>query len=76
MDFAKMMRPLFSRALAEHEILMAESKAERHLRKTGWMKIYRTEEAFNDTASERTLAGKLGLAHRVVNTAQARELEP
>src|SRR5262245_32771749 len=75
MKFAKLMRPLFAEALAEHEALIAESKAERYLRKTGWLKLYRTEEAFKQTEAERTLATELKLPYRVVDTTQARELE-
>ena len=37
------MRPLFARAVAEHEALMAEAGAERYLRKDGWIKLYRSE---------------------------------
>ncbi|HTS41502.1 MAG TPA: FAD-dependent oxidoreductase [Xanthobacteraceae bacterium] len=76
MQFAKLMRPLFERALAEHEELMAESKAERYLRKTGWLKLYRTEAAFADTAPERKLATQLQLPHQVLDSAGARALEP
>jgi len=76
MQFAKLMRPLFERALAEHEELMAESKAERYLRKTGWLKLYRTEAAFADTAPERKLAAQLQLPHQVLDSAGARALEP
>ena len=47
LKFAKLMRPLFARALPEHEALMAESKSERYLRKTGWIKLYRTEKALD-----------------------------
>ena len=39
-------RPLFARALAEHETLMEEAGATRYLRKTGWLKVYRSERAF------------------------------
>src|SRR5215831_16812553 len=37
------MRPLFARALAEHEALMAEARAGRYLRRTGWLKLYRSD---------------------------------
>src|SRR5438874_743207 len=46
LEFAELMRPLFSRALAEHETLLAEAGAERYLRKNGWLKLYRSEKAF------------------------------
>ncbi len=76
MKFAKLMRPLFARALPEHEALLAESNAERYLRKTGWLKLYRTEAAFAGTAQERALATQLNLAHRVLDAAETRALEP
>ncbi len=44
---ARANRPLFARALAEHETLMQESGATQYLRKTGWMKLYRDERAFD-----------------------------
>ncbi len=63
--FAEAMRPLFSRAVGEHEALMAEAGATRYLRKDGWIKLYRSDEAFAATARERELAAELGLDHRV-----------
>ena len=76
LKFAKLMRPLFARALAEHEVLIAESKSERYLRKTGWIKLYRTESAFAETERERELATQLKLPHRVLDSAATRALEP
>src|SRR5215470_17142071 len=46
-ETARLMRPLFARALAEHEALLAEAGAERYLRKTGWLKLYRSDRAFD-----------------------------
>src|SRR6202012_2198661 len=37
------MRPLFGRAIAEHEALMAEAGAEHLMRRTGWLKLYRRD---------------------------------
>ena len=76
MEFADLMRPLFSRAVAEHEALMAESGAERYLRKDGWLKLYRSAAAFEATAPERELATKYGLTLRVLDVAAAQALEP
>ena len=45
-ETARLIRPLFSRAVAEHEALMAEAGATHYLRKTGWLKIYRGEKSF------------------------------
>jgi len=75
-EFAKLMRPLYARAVAEHETLMAESGAERYLRRDGWMKLYRSDSSFNATARERELAGALGQTHKVLDPGQARSLEP
>jgi D-amino-acid dehydrogenase len=75
-EFAETMRPLFARALSEHEALMAESGATRYLRKDGWIKLYRSDASFAATAREREFAGKLGLAHRVMSGEEARVLEP
>jgi D-amino-acid dehydrogenase len=76
LSFAEDMRPLFSRAVAEHEALMADAGAARYLRKTGWLKLYRSDAALENTRRERELAGKLGLNHRVLSGEEARALEP
>ncbi|MCX7311585.1 MAG: FAD-dependent oxidoreductase [Hyphomicrobiales bacterium] len=74
--FAEAMRPLFSRAVSEHEALMAESGAARYLRKDGWIKLYRSDEAFAASARERELAETLGLQQRALNVDETRALEP
>jgi D-amino-acid dehydrogenase len=76
LTFAETMRPLFARAVVEHEALMAEADATRYLRKDGWLKVYRSAETFSATARERELADKLGLRHRVLGGEDARALEP
>ena len=70
------MRPLFSRAVAEHEALMAESGAERYMRHTGWLKLYRSDKGLAGTARERALAAELGMPLRVLDVEAARALEP
>jgi len=74
--FAEAMRPLFSRAVAEHEVLMTEAGATRYLRKDGWIKLYRSDRAFADTARERELADKLGLKQRALTVEETQALEP
>jgi D-amino-acid dehydrogenase len=76
MAFAEAMRPLFARALPEHEALIAEAGAGRYLRKTGWLKVYRSDESFADTAPERELATRLGLPHQVLDPDGVQALEP
>ncbi len=76
LEFAELMRPLFSRAIAEHESLMTEAGATRYLRKDGWIKLYRSEAAFADTTREREVAAKFGLEQRVLDPDATRVLEP
>jgi D-amino-acid dehydrogenase len=72
----RMMRPLFERAIVEHETLMAEAGASRYLRHTGWLKLYRSDHGFAGTARERALAADLGLPVRALDVDAARALEP
>jgi D-amino-acid dehydrogenase len=75
-EFAELMRPLFSRAVAEHEALMAESDATGYLRKNGWLKLYRSDAAFGEAGRERELAAKFNLPHVVLDPNGALVLEP
>jgi D-amino-acid dehydrogenase len=76
LETARVMRPLFARAVAEHEALLAEAGASRYLRKEGWLKLYRSERAFDALKGELALAQDLGIPHRALTTEAARELEP
>ena len=73
---ARLIRPLFARAVAEHEALMAESGGSHLLRKTGWLKLYRSERSFAALAPEFDLAAKFGLPLQMLDTAGAQALEP
>ena len=76
LEFAEAMRPLYSRAVSEHETLMAEAGAGRYLRKTGWLKVYRSDASFAAGVRERDYASELGLSHHDLGTEEARALEP
>ena len=75
-ETARLNRPLFARAMAEHEVLMAEAGATRYLRKTGWLKVYRSERAFAALKREFDLAAEFGLPLRTLDAAAVHELEP
>ncbi len=75
-ETARVMRPLFARAVGEHEMLMAEAGAARLMRKTGWLKIYRHDESFAATEHEREIAEHFGIPIRVLDPDGARTLEP
>jgi D-amino-acid dehydrogenase len=73
---ARLIRPLFARAVPEHEALMAESGTAHFLRKTGWLKIYRRERSFAALRREFDLAAQFGLPLQALDTAGAQALEP
>jgi D-lysine oxidase len=75
-ETARLIRPLFSRAVAEHEALMAEAGATHYLRKTGWLKVYRGDRSFAALSPEFDLAAKFNLPLKVLDTAGAQALEP
>ena len=75
-ETAHAMRPLYARAVAEHEALMAESRRQRYLRRNGWLKLYRSDRAFAAQARELELATSLGIANVPLDRDAARALEP
>lgn len=75
-ETARVMRPLFARAVAEHEALLAESNAMHYLRKAGWLKIYRRNDTFASLAPELALASEFGIPHFPLDVEGARALEP
>ena len=75
-ETARVMRPLFARAVHDHEVLLADAQASPLLRKNGWLKLYRTDEGFAALARELELAREFDLPFRVLDTAGAQELEP
>jgi len=75
-ETARLIRPLMARAVAEHETLLAEAGAGHYLRKTGWLKIYRSERAFAALKPEFDLAAEFGLPLQAMDVAGARALEP
>jgi D-amino-acid dehydrogenase len=73
---AHLIRPLFARAIVEHETLMQEAGAGHYLRKTGWLKLYRSEQSFAALKEEFDLAAEFGLSLQALDTDGARALEP
>src|SRR5262249_39077606 len=75
-ETARVMRPLFERALADHEALLTESRANRYLRKDGWLKVYRSDAGLAAISSELLLAAEFGIPHQVLDRDGAQALEP
>ena len=75
-ETARLIRPLYARAVVEHETLMAEAGAAHYLRKTGWLKVYRSTRTFLALKPEIDLAAQFGLPLQIMDTAGAQALEP
>jgi D-amino-acid dehydrogenase len=75
-ETAQLMRPLFARAVGEHEQLAVEASAERYLSHRGWLKLYRTNGAFAALAPELELAARFGIANVPLDPDAALALEP
>jgi D-amino-acid dehydrogenase len=76
LETSQVMRPLFARAVAEHEALAAEASAVCYFRRTGWLKLYRSERAFAGLKRELDLAKSLGIANVPLERDAALALEP
>jgi D-amino-acid dehydrogenase len=75
-ETAHLIRPLFASAVPEHETLLKEAGASQYLRKTGWLKVYRSEGSFAGLKRELDLAGEFGLPLQALDAAGAQALEP
>lgn len=75
-ETARLMRPFMARAVAEHELLSGEAGAERYFRRTGWLKLYRSDRSYAAQRRELQLAKDLGIANVVLDVDGARALEP
>ena len=76
LEFAQVMRPLFSNAIAEHEALMTESGATEYLARTGWLKVYRRAESLDKARRDLDVIAKVGINFEIVDQAGALALEP
>ena len=75
-ETAHLIRPLMARAVAEHEALAAEAGAEKYFRRTGWLKLYRSDASFAAQARELELAAKFNIANVPLDAGAALSLEP
>lgn len=75
-ETARINRPLFARAIPEHEELMLESGATKLLRRNGWIKLYRSDAAIPAMAKELELAREFGVPVEVLDADGVRKLEP
>ncbi|MCJ2015375.1 NAD(P)/FAD-dependent oxidoreductase [Methylobacterium sp. J-076] len=75
-EAAAALLPLTSAAYAAHERLAAKAGTTDRLARTGWIKAYRTEEAFAGAALERDILERHGVAFELLDGDALREREP
>ncbi|MGO9391570.1 NAD(P)/FAD-dependent oxidoreductase [Rhodoblastus sp.] len=68
--------PLIENCLAEHEKLMAAAGAQHLLSKSGWLKLFRSEETFEPGREAARKIEPFGLKTAFYNAQQLREIEP
>jgi D-amino-acid dehydrogenase len=73
---ARALRPLLAAAPDEHAALAAESGVPQLVRKGGWIKVFRSEHGFAETAGDRALADKLGVPYQILDRDAALDREP
>lgn len=73
---ARMMQPLLSATVAEHRSLASKAGADALFRDTGWLKVYRSEAAFEAEQREFPLAGEFGYRVKALTRDEALTLEP
>jgi D-amino-acid dehydrogenase len=73
---AMAVRPLIEQSLSEHEKLMAEAGALDLLRRTGWLKLFRSEESFAKGRASARQIEPYGLKVALYDAAALRKVEP
>lgn len=68
--------PLTSAALAEHMRLAAQAGTGHLITRPGWIKLYRTDDAFAGAALERTILQRHGVALEILDSDAVRAAEP
>ncbi len=73
---AKAALPLIRQSLAEHEALIDEAGVPELLRKTGWIKLFRTEASFGKSVAELDGVKRFGVTADVLDNAALAAREP
>jgi D-amino-acid dehydrogenase len=68
--------PLIRQSLIEHEALIAEAGVPELLRKTGWIKLYRSKASFAKAVRDTELAKQYGVTNEVLDARGIAALEP
>jgi D-amino-acid dehydrogenase len=68
--------PLIRRSLIEHEALIAEAEVPELLRRTGWIKLYRSDATLANAVSELERAKQYGVAGELLDASAIAAREP
>ena len=68
--------PLIQRSLIEHEALIAEANVPELLRRTGWIKLFRSEATLAGAVGDLERARQYGVAGEILDTAAIMAREP
>ncbi len=73
---ARALEPLVSGSMQAHLALADLSGARDLIRPVGWLKVYKSDAGFADTAFERELMTRHGVNFAILNAAEIADLEP
>lgn len=68
--------PLIRQSLAEHEALIAEAGVPELLRRSGWLKLFRSETSLANAARDAERAGQFGVPSEVLDARSIAAREP
>jgi D-amino-acid dehydrogenase len=68
--------PLIQRSLMEHEALIAEAKVPELLRRTGWLKLFRSDATLANAASDFERARQYGVTGEILDSKAIAAREP
>jgi len=68
--------PLIQRSLAEHEALIAEAGVSELLRRTGWLKLFRSDASLEKAARDAERARSYGVASQILDRQSIAQREP
>ena len=75
-NIAQALEPLVSKAMQAHLALADLSAARELIRPVGWLKVYKSDAGFAETALERELMTRHGVNFSILNAAEVADLEP
>ena len=73
---ARALRPLLAAALGEHALLTAEAGVPQLMRKGGFLKVFRKESSFAESAADRAFADEFGVPYEILDRDQVLAREP